>query len=103
MLYRMSSSLGSRRKTMQATVTRATPMATGTILPPLRPAITPPSAPTIMPIMQTMRLPNLFASGTTITEATAMGIAPRMDSRDWEAPHASAEPKKVLSSTHLQK
>ena len=51
---------------------------------------------------QTIRLPNLLASGTTNTAATAIGIAPMMLSRLCEAPQASALPKKVLSSTHLQ-
>ena len=53
--------------------------------------------------MQTSRLENLLDSGTTNKAATAMGMAPRMASRDWDAPQASADPKKVLSMTHLQK
>ena len=59
--------------------------------------------PTTMPMMVTVRLPNLLANGTTSAAATAMGMAPSTASRDWDAPQASAEPKKVLSSTHLQK
>ena len=78
-------------------------MATGTMLPPPRPAMMPPAAPSSMKPPQTRRLPNLLARGTTKTAATAIGIAPMMLSRPWEAPHASAVPKKVLSRTHLQK
>ena len=66
-------------------------------------AMTPPTTLSASPAKVTMRLPKRLASGTTTAAATAMGMAPRMASSDCEAPQASAEPKKVLSSTHLQK
>ena len=77
-------------------------MATGTSLPCPSPARTPPAAPSSKNHPHTLRLPNRSVSGTSSTEASAMGSAPIMVSRDWDAPHAPALPKKVLSTTHLQ-
>ena len=81
-------------------------MATGMILLPPRPAITPPATPMAMPTRQVRRLPNLLASGTTKTAATAIGMAPSTASKDCDMPQASprlAVLKKLLSSTHWQK
>ena len=48
--------------------------------------MTPPATPSSIPAMVTMRFPNLLARGTTKAAAAAMGIAPKIASRDWAAP-----------------